>query len=202
MRHDAVSWRGILPAMVDPARKRATYEELLAVPEHLVAEIVDGELITSPRPGGAHSVAASAAGASLAPPFQFGDRGPGGWWILDEPELHLGQDVLVPDIAGWRKERMPGPPAAAFIELPPDWVCEVLSPSTARFDRVQKLPVYARYGVQNLWLIDPVARTLEVFRLEQQRWLLLGTHGNDEMVHAEPFEAVELDLLRLWGESR
>jgi Uma2 family endonuclease len=188
--------------MVDPARKRATCADLLAIPDRLVAEIVDGDLVTSPRPGGAHTIASSATGASLLPPFQFGDRGPGGWWILDEPEIHLGDDVLVPDVAGWRKERMTTPPATAFIDLPPDWVCEVLSPSTARFDRVQKLPIYAIHGVGHLWLIDPATRTLEVFRLEQRRWVMLAAYGDDAIVRAEPFDAIELDLLRLWGESR
>ena len=127
-----------------------------------------------------------------------GDGGPGGWW-MDEPELHLGEDVLVPDLAGWRRERMPELPAAGYFEPPPDWVCEVISPSTARTDRVGKVPVYARAGVIHLWLIDPLARTLEVCRLEQGRWVLLATHADDERVRAEPFETVELELARLWG---
>jgi Uma2 family endonuclease len=137
----------------------------------------------------------------LVPPFNFGDNGPGGWWSLFEPEVHFDADVLVPDFAGWRRERMPKAPAEAFIELSPDWVCEILSPSTARFDRVKKLPVYARAGVGHAWLIDPAARTLEALRLNGGRWVLLGAHGGDDVVRAEPFQAIEIPLERLWGGS-
>jgi hypothetical protein len=121
------------------ARRQATYDDLLALPEHVVGEIVGGELVVSPRPSVPHSLGASALGATLLPPFQFGDAGgPGGWWILDEPEVHLSEDVVVPDLAGWRRERMPSPPTEAFVTLPPDWVCEVLSLSTSRHDRTKK----------------------------------------------------------------
>ena len=184
------------------ARRQATYDDLLALPEHLVGEIVAGELVASPRPTLAHSLGASALGATLLPPFQFGDGGgPGGWWILHEPELHLSEDVLVPDLSGWRRERMPSSPTEAFLTLPPDWVCEVLSPSTSRLDRTKKLPIYARAGVPSLWLLDPLAQTLEVFRLEGKHWVLLATHGADEVIRAEPFEAVEVKLARLWGRT-
>jgi Uma2 family endonuclease len=144
----------------------------------------------------------SGAGGTLVPPFQFGQGGPGGWWILIEPEIHIGDDVLVPDLAGFRRSRMPEPPGGAFIEIAPDWVCEILSPSTARTDRVRKFPIYAQWHVPHAWLVDPVARTLEVFRLEGGRWTVLAVHGDDSVVRAEPFDAIEVDLLRLWGESR
>jgi len=131
--------------------------------------------------------------------MQFGDGGPGGWWILDEPELHLTEDVVVPDMAGWKRERMPAPPQEVFFTLTPDWVCEVLSPSTSRFDRTRKLPVYARVGVPHLWLLDPLAETLEVYRLQSEHWVLLATHGGDDVINAEPFEAATIDLKRMWG---
>lgn len=188
--------------MASTARKKATYEDLLAVPDHLVAEILAGGLYTSPRPAPRHAMASSVLGADIGSPFHRGRGGPGGWWIPDEPELHLGEDVLVPDLAGWRRERMPRLPEEAWFSLAPDWVCEVLSPSTARIDRVLKLPIYAREGVGHTWLVDPLARTLEVLRLDGSSWRIVATHGGDERVRAEPFQAVELDLLALWGEER
>ena len=124
--------------------KRATYEDVLNAPENKVAEILDGELFLSPRPAPRHAAAASSLGGRVGGPFDGGIGGPGGWWILDEPELHFGEHVLVPDLAGWRRERMPAIPDVAFFTLAPDWVCEVLSPSTARIDRGEKLPIYAR----------------------------------------------------------
>jgi Uma2 family endonuclease len=119
---------------------------------------------------------------------------------VPEPEVHLAADILVPDWAGWRRERMNAIPKGAYFELAPDWVCEILSPSTARIDRVRKLPVYAREGVKHAWLIDPRARTLEVFRLEAGRWLLLATHAEDEVVRIEPFDAIEFNLATLWAD--
>ncbi|MHB8877588.1 MAG: Uma2 family endonuclease, partial [Myxococcaceae bacterium] len=129
-----------------------------------------------------------------------GSGGPGGWWILDEPELHLAKDILVPDLAGWSRARLPRPPAPSepFLTLAPDWICEVLSPSTASLDRVMKKHVYAREGVSHLWFIDPLARTLEVLRLTEGRWVEVDSYAGDARVRAEPFEAVELDLSLLW----
>lgn len=187
--------------MTQPARKPARYEDVLALPENQVGEIVAGVLYASPRPAGPHTVAESSLGGILIPPFHFGDNGPGGWWILVEPELHFGDDVVVPDLAGWRRERMPNPPAGPFIELPPDWLTEVLSPSTARLDRVAKLPVYARAGVQHVWLIDPLAKTLEVMRLDGGKWVVHGAFGGNHVVRAAPFDAIEVKLARLWGEA-
>ena len=168
----------------------------------MVAEIVDGELFASPRPRPRHSVAASVLGAQLNPPFHLGRGGPGGWWILFEPELHFGEDVLVPDIAGWRRERLPAVPDEAHFTLAPDWICEVLSPHNERHDRVRKMPVYAREGVSHAWLVDPIDRTVEVLRLEAGQWSAVRTYRGDEIVRAQPFVAVEIDLLPLWGESR
>jgi len=137
-------------------------------------------------------------GSELGRPFQAGRGGPGGWFILDEPELHLQRDVLVPDLAGWRRDRMPRLPEEAFFSLAPDWVCEVISPSTAAMDRVRKLPIYAREHVMHAWLIDPLARTLEVLRLESQRWVIAGTWSGDDVIRAEPFAAIDLELALLW----
>ena len=181
--------------------KRATYEDVLNAPENKVAEILDGELFLSPRPASRHAVAASRLGRILGP-FDDDPGGPGGWWILDEPELHFGGQVVVPDLAGWRRERMPEPPASPAFTIVPDWVCEVISPGTERLDRARKLPIYAHAGVGHAWLVSPLARTLEVLRLHEGRWLLIGAHSSDEVVRAEPFEAVEVDLLLLWGETR
>ena len=183
-----------------PAKKPASYQDILALPEKILGQIVAGELYATPRPAFAHTQVTSALGGTLWGPFGRGTGGPGGWLILDEPELHLGNDVLVPDLAGWRRTRMPQLPAAdaPFLCLAPDWICEVLSPSTTGLDRIRKMPVYARERVEHAWLIDPVARTLEVFHLEDGEWVLkLGYSGN-EKAHAAPFEALEIDLATLW----
>jgi Uma2 family endonuclease len=182
-------------------RKPATYADLEALPENVVGEIIAGELYVSPRPAVPHAVASSRLGGELMGPFDRGRGGPGGWVLLDEPELHLGEDVPVPDLAGWRRERMPRPPNTAALTLSPDWVCEVLSPSTAVLDRTVKLPVYARERVQYVWFIDPMARTLEVLRLEGEQYARVAAHDGDARARAEPFEALELEPTFLWGES-
>jgi Uma2 family endonuclease len=179
-------------------KTRATYEDLLAVPDHNVAEILDGELFVSPRPAAPHARAASVLGVEIGGPFDRGRSGPGGWWLLDEPELHFGEDVLVPDLAGWRRERMPSVPKAPFFTLAPDWVCEIVSPSTEQIDRRHKQPIYAREGVSHLWLVNPLARTLEVYRRSPDGWLLAVTHADAERARVEPFDAVELELAALW----
>jgi Uma2 family endonuclease len=185
--------------MADPAKPRATYEDLLAVPEHLVAEIIHGELVTHPRPAAPHARASSRLGALLDGPFDRGKGGPGGWVILDEPELHLHGHVLVPDLAGWRREHMPELPDAAAFELAPDWICEVLSPSTAAADRADKMPVYATERVSHVWLVDPIAQTLEVLRLDGETYRLAQTSRGEAVVRAEPFAAIELELAALWA---
>lgn len=186
--------------MLPAAKRRATYDDLRQVPDHLVAEILDGELFATPRPALPHARTGSALGSELHGPFDQGRSGPGGWWILFEPELHVQLDVLVPDLAGWRRARLPTIPNEPFMTLAPDWVCEVLSPSTERIDRLRKLRIYAREGVAYLWLVNPLQRTLEMFRLDQSHWILTATHGGDEVVRAEPFGAISLELSRIWPE--
>ena len=187
--------------MADLAKRRAGYQDVLDAPVHMVAEVVDGNLYTHPRPGPRHASASSVMGSELVGPFQRGRGGPGGWWILDEPELHLGSDpdIVVPDLAGWRRERMPELPTEPYFTLAPDWACEILSPSTAQLDRTRKLPLYGRKQVPNVWLVDPDAKTLEVFRLDGDTYRLVATHGGDVVVRAVPFDAIELELAALWG---
>ena len=182
------------------AARPATYEDLCQVPDHKVAEILDGELVVSPRPALRHAHASSWLGVILGPPFGRGSGEPGGWLILDEPELHLGDDILVPDLAGWRRERLPFVPDAAYLTLAPDWACEVLSPSTERIDRSRKMRIYAREGVRHLWLLDPLVRTLEALRLEDGRWVVLATHSDSDIVRVEPFDAIEIALNTLWSD--
>jgi Uma2 family endonuclease len=187
--------------MGEPAKRRATYEDVLRAPPHKVAEIIEGELVLSPRPAGPHAVAAAALGEELGPPFKRGRGGPGGWIILDEPELHLRGNVLVPDLGGWRRETMGAVANEPFFTIRPDWVCEVLSPATERYDRGAKISLYAGAGVSHASLVNPLQRTLEVLRLSSEKpgqWLTLGVFRDDAKVHAEPFEVFELDLGILW----
>jgi Uma2 family endonuclease len=176
-----------------------------AVPGTMVAEIVDGELHTMPRPARPHTKAASVLGGELHGPFRRGIGGPGGWVILDEPEIHLGPkpDIVVPDLAGWRRERMPdelGPDdAPPHYDVAPDWICEIISPSTEALDRGKKMRIYRREGVGHAWLINPIAKTLEVYRLHARQWILVDTFEEDVVVRAEPFEALELALPVLWA---
>ncbi len=180
----------------------AAYE---AAPEDTTAEILDGELFVLPRPGRPHTRRASRLTMVLGGPFDLGVGGPGGWVILDEPEVHLGlgPDKCQPDLAGWRRERMPDalgePGEPAHYELAPDWICEVLSPRTEPNDRGRKMRIYRREGVAHYWLLNPVQRTLEVYRLESARYALIDTHEGDVLVRAEPFEALDLDLAMVWA---
>jgi Uma2 family endonuclease len=185
---------------VPPLDRAATYEDLEKVPDLFVAEMVGGELYASPRPAPPHVRAGSALGVRIGGPYDHGLGGPGGWRILDEPELHLGRDVLVPNLAGWRRTHMPHLPDTAYFPLAPDWVCEILSPPTAVFDRERKLAVYAREGVAHAWLIDPIARTLEALRLVDSEWTMVATHADREVARLEPFAEVDLDLAALWAE--
>lgn len=181
-------------------RRRATYEDVLNAPEHKVAEIIDGVLYLSPRPAFPHAGATTMLATDLAGPFDKGRGGPGGWRIFIEPELHFGEDVVVPDIAGWRTSRMPKQPTEAFATLAPDWLCETLSPSTAKLDRTKKLGVYARERVPYVWFVEPRRQTLEVFALQGSNLVTQATYRAHEKVRVEPFEAVEIDLSFLWGE--
>jgi Uma2 family endonuclease len=181
------------------ARKPATYEDLIALPDNLVGELVGGVLYASPRPAPRHAVASTALAEELGPPFKRGKGGPGGWWILFEPELHLGADAVVPDLGGWRRERMPETPVdLAYFILAPDWVAEVQSPSTAALDRGPKLAIYARERVSHVWMIEPVSQTLEVLRLDGDTYRIVKVASGTDRVRAEPFDAIELDLSILW----
>lgn len=186
------------PALHD--RRQALYDAYCAVPEHQRAEIIDGTLYVLPRPAPRHANASSVLGGKLNGAFQLGDGGPGGWWILDEPELQLAPlEPMAPDLAGWRTERMPTLPETAYFTLAPDWVCEILSRSTENVDRTKKLPLYAAHGVPHVWLIDPIGKTLEVHALgDDHRWRDVRVHEGDARVRADPFAAIELDLAALW----
>jgi len=186
--------------MAAPAalKSPATYEDLVRVPDHLVAEILDGDLYATPRPRPRHAHTASVLGTEILGAFHLGRGGPGGWWILDEPELHLSADVIVPDLAGWRRERLVSIPDAPAITVAPDWACEVISPSTEAIDRGKKLAIYARERVTHVWLINPSNETLEVFALADGAWMLVATHVGQAVVRAVPFAAIELNLALLW----
>lgn len=200
----ATAGRATIGVMDAPPRRPATYEDVLAAPENVVAEVVDGELHLQARPRRRHARAASSLGAFLLGAYDQGMFGPGGWIVIDEPELHLGPrpDIVVPDVAAWREERFPGDvdDDDPFFTERPDWLCEHLSASTARFDRVKKLPVYAREGVPHVWLVDPRDHTVEAYRLEREGYLLLGTWAVDEHpVAIVPFDAVPIPPAALWG---
>ncbi len=191
--------------MTDPARRYATYDDVLAAPDGMTAEILAGELHLSPRPGGPHQLTASSMGADVLVAFARERNGPGGWIILDEIELHLGEPdprmvVAVPDLSGWRKERMPRPPTTPAVELAPDWVCEILSPGArnARRDRLLKADAYHQAGVRWMWIVDPLARTVEVFQHTDSGWLWVQTHDGDGEARLAPFDAVAFDTSPWW----
>jgi Uma2 family endonuclease len=195
----------MLNRMSSEAKRRATYQDVLDAPDNVVAEVIDGELYTHARPRVGHARVASNLGADISDAFGRGRSGPGGWVVVVEPELHLGDepDIVVPDIAAWRKDRFPDiGPDAAFVTVAPDWLAEVLSPSTARVDRALKLPLYARQGVSWVWLLDPAIEVLEVYRLEDHEWRLQGTFAGNAPIQAQPFDAVELDSDWLWARER
>jgi Uma2 family endonuclease len=192
--------------MSQPAEKprRATYADLEAVPPNKVAELIRGKLYVFPWPAIRHAFACSRLGGDLLAPFD--EDGPGGWWLLDKPEVHFPDptapnaiDAVVPDLAGWRRDRMPEVPDVAAFTLAPDWICEVLSEATEDFDREEKMPVYAREGVRHAWLVDPGAKTLEIYTLDAEgRWSEPVRSGGAEVVRAVPFDAIGLDLSALW----
>jgi Uma2 family endonuclease len=184
--------------VTQPAKKPASYADVLAAPEHMIAELIDGELRLQPRRAIPHSAVSSALGYELGPPFDRGRGGPGGWLLLDEPELHLGADIIVPNLGGWRVERVGPRGDVPYLTIAADWICEVLSPRTLKYDRSDKLRIYAREQVHWAWLVEPLQRTLEIFRLESGRWVLLGTWKDDDVLRAEPFDAIELELAAFW----
>ena len=181
--------------------RAATYADLEALPSNVVGEILFGVLHAHPRPTQRHGRAANRMQGELSGPFDRNVEGPSGWVFITEPELHLGPHVVVPDIAGWRRERMPKLPDTAWFEMPPDWLCEVLSPSTQRFDRTDKLAIYASFGVKHCWYVDPLATTLEVFALTGGKWLLAAAFKDADPVTAPPFEAHTFPLDVLWPED-
>ncbi|MFO1208731.1 MAG: Uma2 family endonuclease [Amaricoccus sp.] len=179
--------------------RRATYQDVIDAPEHMVAEIANGRLHLHPRPAMRHARASFRMAGQLDGPFQGGPDHPGGWHFAIEPELHFGEDVLVPDLAGWRRERMPAyPDAAPFATLAPDWICEILSPSTRRFDLTEKRALYGANGVAHLWLLDPEARTLETFTLNAGSWTLAAAFQDGETIRAAPFEGLMFPIATLW----
>lgn len=184
---------------VTAALPQATYEDVLESPPHVVAEVVSGVLHQSPRPATPHALAASAVGEELGPPFKRKRGGPGGWMILHEPEVHLGRDIVVPDLAGWRRERMPEAPLAPYLELAPDWVCEVLSPSTRALDRGGKLGAYAQHGVSHVWLVEPLDKFLEVLQLDGSSYRIIQSVTGENPARLKPFDAIEFDLAALWA---
>jgi Uma2 family endonuclease len=181
-------------------RPRATYQDVLDAPPHVVAELIGGELYLSPRPGLAYAAVVRALASALGAPFARGEGDPRGWIVLLEPELHLGEDVLVPALAGWRAERLQAPPARPGDEPAPDWVCELLAPATEKTGRARKLPLYAAHGVGHAWLVNPAQRFVEVLRRTGEGWLALAAHGDAARVCAEPFAAIELELGLLWAD--
>ncbi len=204
---DAVSRYQVMNTLAMPAGKvsgKATYKDVLDAPPHMTAEVLAGKLHTHPRPAARHAWASSALGIEVGSPFSRGRGGPRGWWIIDEPELHFGsggEDIAVPDLAGWRRETMPEYPDAAYFDIAPDWVCEILSPSTMRIDRHEKAEIYARERVSHMWFVDPGVQMLEAFELRGGRWTLLATLADDAPVSLPPFDAVTFPLDALWPES-
>jgi Uma2 family endonuclease len=184
--------------MIAPAKRNATYDDLLAVPPHLTAEIIFGSLYTHPKPAAPHANTQFSLGGELSGPFQKGRGGPGGWWFMTEAELHLGPHVVAPDVSAWRKERMLHLPSTAYVTLPPDWVCEIISPSTESIDRGPKRRISATYSVGHLWHLHPVARYLEVYALREKQWVHIETFQDGEEVRAPPFDAVAFQLSDLW----
>ncbi len=182
-----------------PTKRHATALDLEQVPEHLVGEIVGGQLYNSPRPAAAHTRAASRLGGALDGPFDRGHGGPGGWIILDEPELHLSSNIVVPDLAGWRRSTMPTLPEVSHFDLAPDWVCEIVSPGTESFDRSIKMPLYSEAGVSFAWLIDPLAQTLEVYENTSKAFHLVERYDGAAIVNPRPFDALPLELASLWA---
>ena len=184
-----------------PQPQPTLYEQLEALPEGLTGEILNNQIYTQPQPTGLHVFAASELGYELIGPFERGRGGPGGWWIIDEPELHVirNTEVLVPDLAGWRRTRLPQIPTDQRFTVVPDWVCEILSPSTESKDRKLKMPIYAKFGVAYAWLIDPRAHTLEAYALEGDAWREIGRFAGAAAVSVAPFAAVAINLEDLWA---
>lgn len=177
---------------------RATYDDIVKLPDFKIGELVDGQLYATPRPALRHARLAVNLVIELGTRYDQSRVGPKGWHLLFEPEVHLGEDVFVPDIAGWRMERLASIPDTAWAETAPDWVCEILSPSTSSYDRVVKLPAYARYGVPYAWIVDPVLRTIESWVRDGSEWRPAGTWPAASPILAPPFDIVAIDLSLIW----
>ncbi|WP_223274943.1 Uma2 family endonuclease [Tateyamaria sp. syn59] len=190
--------RHAMNKMIRP-RGTATYQDVIDAPPNVTAEIIYGALHTHPRPAPKHAVSHSSLGAELHGPFSKGSGGPGGWWILDEPEVHLGTDVLAPDVAGWRRERMPTIPDTAWFDIVPDWVCEIHSPSTRKVDQIDKSEIYATFGVKHMWFVDPDERTLIAYENNDGAWTTIATLRDDDPVCVAPFDAITFKLDDLWA---
>lgn len=189
--------------MSEPARKKATYEDLYTIPENTTGEIINGQLIATPRPSRQHILASSFLGGEIIPPYCHGrGGGPGGWIILIEPEIGLGDHILVPDLAGWKVERYPEEEAHNWISVSPDWVCEIISPSTEIRDRDEKMSIYAEHGVPYVWLINPIIMTLEAYKLLSEGWFRFAMFNGNKMARVEPFHEIEIDLGSLWGPQK
>jgi len=187
---------GVSPMSSAIKKTKTVYEQWLEVPETVVGEIIMGDLHMSPRPALKHGNASSSLLHELMGPYHKGKGGPGGWIIMREPEIHLAENIIVPDIGGWKRDRIPEITNETFFSVAPDWVCEVLSPSTAGFDRVKKMPLYLEQKVKHIWLIDPLLKTLEVFENNESSWVLIKTFMNTDKVRVVPF--IEIDLSMLW----
>lgn len=189
--------------MSELAKKSATYEDLYKIPDNMIGEIIDGELIATPRPAPKHVRATTVLSNIIGPSYDRSGEGggPGGWIFLYEVEIKLGEHILVPDLAGWKQERFPTEIEHNWIPVAPDWICEFLSPATLRTDKIKKMPVYAQFGVAYAWLIDPRDKTLDIYSLESGRWSLLGSFVENDKVRAEPFLEIEINLADLWLES-
>ncbi len=184
--------------MAESAKRNAVYEDLYSIPESSVGEIIGGDLYAHPRPARKHTHAVSGLAQRVGPPYQYGDGGPGGWVIWFEPEIGLGGNILVPDLGGWKVERLPLEEETNWISVAPDWVCEVLSPSTATVDMIRKMPIYAEHGVEFAWIIDPALRTLEAYRNQAGKWVPIGSYHGGDCVRVEPFLEVGVNLADLW----
>ena len=183
------------------ADKYGLYDQLMDLPETLTGEILNGQLHAQPRPSPKHLHATSRLDRTIGRGYGDGDGGPGGWWILVEPEIHFVRDVevAVPDLAGWKRERMTSLPDTAYFAIAPDWICEVLSPSTSSKDREIKMPLYARYGVSYACLVDPDTHTLVAFSLQDGAWVERGCYGGSDRVAVPPFDAITLNLADFWA---
>jgi Uma2 family endonuclease len=186
---------------MEPARKHATSADLLELPEGSRAELIGGAIVHLPPPLPEHGRSQRTIGRFIGGPFDddHGRGGPGGWWILPEVEVQLGSEIVRPDIVGWRRERLPSPWGMRPIGVVPDWICEALSPSNERHDRVYKANLYAESGVAFYWIVDPSERILEAFELASGGWIRIGAWGSGETARVRPFDAVELEMDRLFA---